>query len=299
MTLSASVGLQKFVFGTNTHQLAKSDVDPRADVPVEIYKPGSRCDLWYENAYLIPCGIGAMDGKYLAVLLGDSFAAQWSTMISGVFSSPDWQVIVLTKSACAIVDEDYYYKKIGGTYKVCTEWRNSALEYIADIEPDVVVIGSSATYEFSKSQWVDGSSRIMDRLSRVAAHVIVIPGTPRLSFDGPSCIEDPYRFSFRLIGGGRECEETESDSLRVEVTSYLADVAKKFSNIVLLDLSDLICPGGKCAAQSANGIVVFRDEMHITATFAESLIPTVRDRLIERGVKIHLDRVEQHPEDQL
>ncbi len=192
--------------------------------------------------------------KVKAVTYSGGVAAQWSTMISGVFSAPDWQVIVLTKSACAIVDESYYYDKVGGTYEVCTEWRNSALEYIADIDPDIVVVGSAVRYEFSKSQWIDGSSRIMDRLSKTVDHVIVIPGTPRLSFDGPSCIEDPLRFSFRLIGGGRECEEAESGSLRIEVTSYLADVAEKFSNIVLLDMSDLICPDGKCAAQSANGM---------------------------------------------
>ena len=179
---------------------------------------------------------------------------------------------------------------------MCTEWRNSALAYVAEIEPDIVVVGSAAGYEFSQSQWINGSSRILDKLSAVADHVIVMPGTPRLSFDGPSCIEDPYRFSFRLTGGSRECEETESDSSRIEVTSYLAAAAKRFSNVVLLDLSDHVCPRGKCAAQSQNGVVVFRDESHITASFAESLIPIARDRLVASGVNIDRDPTDRDPD---
>ena len=88
-----------------------------------------------------------------------------------------------------MVDEDYFYGRIGQTYRVCTEWRNRVLNYLSSLRPDVVFVGSAATYDFSESQWVEGSSRVLARLTAVAGRVIIVPGTPHLSFDGPSCLE--------------------------------------------------------------------------------------------------------------
>lgn len=283
--IGASEGLKQNIYGISTRISTTSNYDPRVDASPAVYSVGLNCDRGHFSAQLVPCGIGDSNGESLAVLLGDSVGAQWSSLITGIFPAPDWQVIVLTKSACAIVDETYYYDKVGGDYAVCTEWRNAALEYIGDIQPDVVFIGSAPGYDFSESQWVGGTSRVLSRLSEAADQVVIIPGNPALTFDGPSCLEEPYRFSFRLRDSNRECEEAQSASVSEDVAGYLQRSASTIPNAHVLDLGDLVCPDRRCAARGEDGITVFRDKQHLTMSFVNAQIPEAQRRLLAMGLK--------------
>lgn len=256
----------------------EENYDPRTDAPA-IYTPGFNCDTDYHSAAVEPCASGASDASRTAVLIGDSIGAQWVSVLPEIYTPPDWQVLVLTKASCAMIDEPLYYEKIGAVYEVCEQWRNASLNHIEDLAPDVVFVGMSSNYEFSKPHWIEGTSRVFARLSAAAKDVVVIAGTPTLSFDGPSCIEQPYRFSFRLTDSQRECEERMSRKQTLVVTRYLEAAAARFDNVQLLDLNDLVCPNGRCAAQREDGLIVFRDHQHLTDTFVVRQIPEVRRRL--------------------
>lgn len=257
--------------------------DPRTDAPA-IYTPGFNCDTDYHSAEVEPCASGAKGAPRTAVLIGDSIGAQWVSVLPEIFMPPDWQVLILTKASCAMIDQTLYYEKIGATYVVCEQWRNASLDYLANLAPDIVFVGMSSNYIFSEAHWIDGTARVFARLSDAAANVIVIPGTPTLSFDGPSCLEQPYRFSFRLTDSRRECEEAMSrDQARV-VARYLEQAAARFQNVHMMNLNDLVCPDGRCAAQTEDGIVVFRDHHHLTDTFVMHQVPEVRRRLEALGV---------------
>jgi len=245
---------------------ARGGYNPRVDAPL-IYSAGFDCDTGHFSAELKPCVAGDSDARHTAVLLGDSIGAQWVSLLPELFPAPEWQLTVLTKSACAIVDEEYYYDKAGGTYDVCTQWRNAALDYLTELQPDVVFVGSSSGYEFTESQWIDGTERVLDQLSAAAGNVIVIPGTPTLSFDGPSCLQEPYRFSSRISDSERECEEAMTSLRHEKVAKYLTVAAKEFSRVTLLNLNELVCPQRRCAAQRLDGLVVFRDQQHLTNSF--------------------------------
>lgn len=258
--------------------------DPRVDASPLIYSASLHCDTGHFNNQIVPCAIGTRGADKLAVLVGDSIGAQWSTLVSAIWESPDWQILVLTKSACAIVDESYHYAKIGGPYQVCTEWRNAVLDYIESIEPDVILIGSSADYAFSDQQWLRGSSRVLSRVSEAARQVVVIQPNPGLSFDGPSCLEEPYRFSIRLEDSNRECEEALSSTKTAHVGRLMDQAATSFDNVHTLDLGDLVCPGERCAAEAADGTIVYRDSKHLTMSFVNSLVPDALDRLVAMGV---------------
>lgn len=294
VSVALSIGklLEHEVYGLDESVLADNTrLEPRYDFYGEVYTGGRRCDSGTQSAELIPCQIGAaygIDGEKnsVAVVIGDSIGAQWSSMVAGVFLPMNWKVIVLTKSACAIVDLTYYYEAAGGDYETCAEWRENALQYVSGVRPDVVFIGSSASYDFTETEWVNGSSRILERLSAVSTHVVVIPGTPSLTFDGPSCLDDPYTFSFRLLDGQRECEESLSSSISSDVSGYLRRAADAYTNVAVLDLADLVCPNKRCAASTNDGIAVFRDKNHLTNSFVISTIPEVRQRIIDSGVQI-------------
>jgi peptidoglycan/LPS O-acetylase OafA/YrhL len=256
----------------------RAGVEARSDAPA-IYQEGLGCDTWHSSADLAPCGTGNLEAGKTAVLLGDSIGAQWVSLFFQIYAPPDWRVIVLTKSSCAIADEEYYYDRVGGMYDVCTDWRESAMRFLEELRPSIVFLGSSSTYKFSESQWREGTSRILERLSAVAEEIVLIPGTPALTFDGPSCIESPYRFSFRLKDSRRECEQALGEETSELVSGYLAEAADRFDNAHVLNLNDLVCPEQRCAAQRPDGLVVFRDRQHLTNSFVLAQVPEVRRRL--------------------
>ena len=282
--IAFSESLSRNVYGLSATTTTANDYNPRFDVPV-IYQTGVGCDTWFHSAEVVPCIVGNENAKSTAVLVGDSIGAQWFSLFPAIFATPDWRFILLTKSSCAIVDVDYFYNRIGANYDVCTEWRNSVLEYLNEVNPDVVFVASSSTYKFSDAQWVDGTSRVLSRLNAATEKIFVIPGTPSLSFDGPGCLDQPYRFSSRLTDSIRECEETQFSLISFDVAAHLQRAVNGSSNAQLLDLNDLVCPDGRCAAQTEDGRTVFRDNQHLTDSFVTTQIPVVHSRLVAMGLE--------------
>lgn len=245
----------------------------RIDIPV-IYKMS--CDAWYFHARVEPCEFGADEANKKVVFIGDSIGAQWFSFIPALFPKPDWRIIVLTKSSCPIIDEDIFYERIGKTYQVCTDWRNAALDEIDKLKPDVLIIGNAATYNFSETQWLEGSARILERVSKIAKRVLVIPGTPNLGFDGPGCVSrNMIRDQVNISACSTKGRLQQIDA----ITTYLSRAAQRFPNVHLLDLNDLVCPMGTCSAITIEGIVVFRDSQHLTNSFVTSRIPQIRKKL--------------------
>lgn len=249
----------------------------RSDVPI-IYAYG--CDAWYANSEVQPCIFGKPDAHKTAVLLGDSVGAQWFSLLPGIFRAPEWRIVVLTKSSCAMVDEDYFYARIGQVYTVCTVWRNKVLDFLSSVRPDILFVGNAATYDFSEAQWTEGSARLLASLTAVAGKVIVVPGTPHLSFDGPSCLEKLTSVpNAPADTEASRCGEALTNTQAADVARYLEQAIQRFPNAQLLDLNDLVCPSGVCSAQTPDGVVVFRDSQHLTDSFVRAQIPIVTKRI--------------------
>ncbi len=281
--LGLSQSLSAVAFDGSARSADHGVADPRADAP-EVFATNLDCDSWYFSAEVVPCATGNADALHTAVLIGDSIGTQWASMLPEIYRQPDWRVVVLAKSACAIADVEYYYKPAGGTYDVCTEWRNNSIAYLETLQPDIVFIGSSSGQDFSESEWVEGTRRVLAKLAASARQVVIIPGTPSLSFDGPSCLREPYRFTSRLRDSQYICEEAQASGTSDEVAVYLELAASGLPNARVLNLNDLVCPDRRCAARSPDGIAVFRDDQHLTATFVAAQAATVRARLDSFGV---------------
>ena len=278
-----SQSLSTVVFRDAVASADYGGTDPRADAP-DIFVAGLKCDSWYHSSEVVPCGTGDSDARHTAVLIGDSIGTQWASLLPEIYKAPDWQVLVLAKSGCAIADLEYYYKPAGGMYDVCTEWRNGSIEYLEKLQPDIVFVGSSSTNSFSESKWVGGTKRVIAKLASASRHVVIIPGTPALSFDGPSCLKEPYRFTSRLRDSQYICEEALTNTASDDVATYLRRAVSAIPNAHILNLNDLVCPGRRCAARSRDGLTVFRDNQHLTASFVVAQTPVVLSRLNSIGL---------------
>ena len=240
---------------------------------------GMGCDDWYYSDRVRVCAFGPANATHTAVLMGDSHAGQWFSAVAQVFDRPAWRLLVLTKSSCPMVDEPFFYERIGKEYAVCSTWRTHALAQVAAIRPDVVLLGTvgGGGYKFSKAQWIDGTTRVLDVLSPVVGHIYLLRDTPYLPFDGPDCLmEHVGRPAW--LGLQHVCSAPADDLHADQVYQWLGEAVGRFANVGMLDMNAQVCPAGVCSAER-DGLVVFRDNQHLTGSFAASLGPVLAQKL--------------------
>lgn len=234
-----------------------------------IYPMG--CDDWYKTDLVKICAFGDDDAEHTAVLMGDSIAGQWFPAMQKIFTQGGWRLLVVTRSSCPMVDEPYFYSRIGREYTECADWRLAALGRVASLKPDLLLLSTVSTYGFTESQWVDGTSRILGPVTGSARRIVLLRATPTLPFDGPSCLATH-------VGKQGACTAPDMDEQAGRIFQWQRTAAARFSNVSALDFNDLICPAGTCQA-ARNGQIIFRDSQHITASFAATLGDAVAARL--------------------
>lgn len=233
------------------------------------------CDDWYRSDDLKICRFGNPEGMRTAVIMGDSVGLHWFPAVERIFSGPDWALLVITKSSCPMVDEPIYYPRIKREFTECASWRDKAAKEVAAIRPDVLLLGSSNGYDFDEVQWTAGTRRLLEKLSPAAQQVYLIRATPVLPFDGINCLTGQ---GGATDGSATACEAVWNDRDSLQTWSWIGTAAKTFNNVRLLDMNDAVCPHQCCLAER-DGIVTYRDKLHITASYAASLAESVAERM--------------------
>ncbi|ROQ91782.1 peptidoglycan/LPS O-acetylase OafA/YrhL [Delftia acidovorans] len=232
-------------------------VQAKNDAPM-IY--GFGCDDWFHSSELKPCVFGEDSAKKTAVIFGDSIGVQWFSTLAAMYDPYQWKIVVLTKSSCPMVDEVFFYQRIGREYTECEEWRKKAIEWLQARKVDNIFLGSTASSDFTEKQWTEGTGRILERLSRSADAIYVIEANPTLGFNGPDCLIKEKR------EGGYKCQSLSENSQYSRVASFLKSVVDKYPKAHWIETASFVCPEGLCQAMR-NDTVVFRDAQHLTATF--------------------------------
>ena len=229
------------------------------DVPI-IYQHG--CDDWYHSDELKPCVYGKADAPKTALLLGDSIGAQWFPTLTAMLDSQQWRIVVLTKSSCPMVDEPFFYQRIGRDYTECSTWRHRAIDWIQHNPVQLIFIGGAASPDFTAEQWTQGTRRILDQLAPHTEAIYVIEANPTLGFDGPSCLRQR---------SSAECQSPPASHPRYpEVARYVQQAIAQQPKAHWLETSSFVCPNEQCQAlRNIHGqeTVVFRDSQHLTASF--------------------------------
>ena len=237
------------------------------------------CDDWYNSAEIRPCVYGVSEGEQTAVLVSDSVGLQWFPAIEAWYRARGWRLVVLTKSACPIVNRSYYYDGIRAQYEVCDRWREGVVRYIAEQQPQQLLIGSYGGYPFSAEDWRQGTAEILAQLSPRVGDILLLAPTPRLDFNGPLCLARQARLvQVMPIAPYGGCEiplpaQPELPPIRA--------AAGQFGNVHWLDFSGDICPAGSCRAR-LDEVITYRDSHHLTEEFVLSLGPVVAERLGKR-----------------
>jgi hypothetical protein len=209
--------------------------------------------------------------------MGDSKALHWFPAYRRLFDKPGWRLLAITKSACPMVDAPYVALTLRREYTECTRWRRDAVRKVVALRPDVVVLGESFVYPFTKEQWIAGTRQVLTALADNTQRIYLMRPTPELPVDGPLCLEPRGRLYAALVSKSH-CTGIAHTEQFDDVGRWLQAAAAPFRDVQFVDMTDSVCPDGVCRAE-LDGRIVFSDNGHMTATFARTLAPALAKAL--------------------
>lgn len=169
----------------------------------------------------------------------------------------------------------------------CANWRAQAIHQIVGLHPSLVFIGNASNYfsrkdepdnrfGVSAEEWQNGTRRTLNALTAAGLRVVAMRDNPSSNWDIPTCLARSVRHSWRIRG---TCEMDKSTALDPAVFAAEKAGAAGLPNVHFLDVTDWLCEKNACWTVEG-GSVMYRDNNHLTGTFAKSLAPVLDAELL-------------------
>jgi hypothetical protein len=191
----------------------------------------------------------------------------------------------LTKSGCTGADIPIWNAITKRVYDECAAWREAALERIRAEAPALVIVSNSSGYrtnvdgewvpvDKARDRWDAASTRTLSRLVPLAHHVVVIGDTPRANADPPVCLS-------AHLQDAAACAVPYAVAVRPAWTAGESAVSAAVG-ATFIDPTPWVCRTDPCPAVVGR-LLVFRDQHHLTATYARALAERLLARLPTLG----------------
>ncbi|MER7891438.1 acyltransferase family protein [Micromonospora sp. NPDC094482] len=241
------------------------------------------CHADQRSSAVRSCQYGDPNASFTVALAGDSHAAQWLPALQRVAVSNKWRLKSYTKSSCPFVEGVVALDN--RPYPSCTEWNEKLRTALTGAERPNVLVVSTSFYVMvrdgepvtsqAQAAFADVLRRTWAATAAAGIPVIVLRDTPYHDMDIAECVSANPRKLTRcasprdkvLAAGGGPAHET---------------AARDNDKVHLVDLNAAICPRARCAPV-IGGVLVYRDNNHITATYAATLAPRLAaalDRIV-------------------
>ena len=221
------------------------------------------------------CVYGVRDGTFTVALVGDSHAAQWFPALERLAKHEGWRIVTFVKVACPFIDMRVANTALKREYRECAAFNEATIDRLRSIRPDLTLVSMSriAIHPLSADDdTVAAKGAAVGRmLDRLTGRVAIIVDTPYAGWDVPGCLsahEDDVT----------ACAIPRSTAF-TDHLGGLETVAAKASGAGRIDLTKRVCVGSPCSVV-VNGMIVFRDIGHLTATFSRSLAPALDGAII-------------------
>jgi peptidoglycan/LPS O-acetylase OafA/YrhL len=233
------------------------------------------CLLSFLSTSQPTCLFGDTAATRSIVLFGDSHAAMWFPAVDAYADAHGYRLYVWTKATCPPVDLQIYSLELGREFSECDQWRASVIAAIATLHPSLVVLANSPLYgsayhvvEFGPA-WLAGLSQVIASVRSDGSRVLVMGPIAQPPGDIPDCVSAHLdalpgcSFAPQAYPGvGALAATVQRDG------GHYADVEPWF------------CTASRCPAVVDN-LLVYRDDTHITVTYATYLAPLVGDEITE------------------
>jgi hypothetical protein len=220
-----------------------------------------------------PCTSADPTSSITVALAGDSHAAMWHPALESMARRRHWRLQTFAKSSCPLLDLPTVIPYLGGReYLECKQWREGVIARLTAEHPRLIVIGMMRRYgrDFGFTaygpDWLAAVTRLVSRLRDAGAAVLVLGPIPVPHVTVPTCL------SAHLDDIGA-C--TPAKQAAVPATAIGSEAAAvRAGGGRYADVTDLFCDAGRCPVVIGNSLV-YRDDNHMTATYARVLAPVV------------------------
>lgn len=226
-----------------------------------------QCFVQLNNAEVVSCEFGseAADAPSVA-LVGDSHAYQLLPTFQRIAEQEGWRLVTFFKGACPWNATPL--STPGAFGEACSQWRAGVAEELSASDVDAVFTAAIATTPYS----ADGFDSSFDAAVagyREAWATMTGRGVPVVTVvDNPVWETDPNKCL--RIRDAAECDAPRSEVLVADDPVRVA--AEGADGVTLLDFTDVYCAGDICSPV-VGGANVYRDQDHLTVTFADTLAP--------------------------
>lgn len=225
------------------------------------------CFVQLTDSRPVSCTFGSDDpGAPRVALIGDSHAYQLLSTFQRMADENGWQLVTWFKGACPWNTTPL--STPGAFGAACTEWRDRVQNAIDDADLDAVFTAAIATTPYSSSGY-DSSYDAAVAGYRDAWSTVTDRGIPVVTVvDNPVWETDPNKCL--RTRDASECDGARSDVLVED--DPLRAAASGVDSVTLLDFTDVFC-GAETCAPVVGGANIYRDQDHLTVTFADTLAP--------------------------
>ena len=237
-------------------------INVKDDIPIS-YNDG--CHQTPYESEVVECEYGNVeDPSYTIALIGGSHSAHLLPAFMEFAEVEDMKLLNYTKSGCRFTTiHDYSQNK--ASLKSCEQWNEELMDILEKNKPDLVITTANAT---EKEEVPPGYIEKWEALNEEGIKVLAIRDNPRFSIDIPTCVEQ-Y---------GEDSQKCSIDRNKVLPPGIWEDDIVP-ENVYYTDLTDYYCEEDVCKPIVGN-VLVYRDKHHITATFAKTLSPILREEVI-------------------
>ncbi|MFD6907895.1 acyltransferase family protein [Streptomyces sp. DSM 116494] len=223
-----------------------------------------------------PCLYGDTTADRTVVLFGDSHVAQWFPALDAIARKHHWRLYSLTKNACKVSQLTIEYN--GGPYSTCDDWRETTIDKIQELKPELVITSSSNSAKLwgegdTATEWGKGQAETYRILQQGPTRVLTLLDNPWPKNNAVDCaVAHPDNLS--------ECARDRSEADPQPAVTKAIRAAAAAEDVTVIDPYDWVCaPSGNCPVLVGN-TMVYRDYGHLADGFIEALTPVVEDELL-------------------
>lgn len=226
-----------------------------------------QCFVQLTDARPVSCTFGSDDPEAPRVaLIGDSHAYQLLSTFQRMADENGWQLVTWFKGACPWNTTPLATP--GAFGDACTQWRAGVQSALDAADLDAVFTAAISTTPYSSAGF-DSAGAAAVAGYRDAWSTVLDRGVPVITVvDNPVWETDPNKCL--RTRAQSECDGARSDVLVED--DPLKEAASGLDGVTLLDFTDVFCDAETCGTV-VGGANVYRDQNHLTVTFADTLAP--------------------------
>jgi peptidoglycan/LPS O-acetylase OafA/YrhL len=211
-------------------------------------------------------------GPNRVVLLGDSHAGEWYPDVYGIAHKLGWETEVLTKEGCPLASITIENATLLRPYTECNQWRTNMFQrLLSEPRPRVIFIASLNYYTSDNTYLANGWKNTLQVLRAIGAPIVYLHDTPFPNYDVPTCVSG-------ALNNWSECSFKRHIAFHPD--PLMSGTAASHGLAVRVDVDQYLCPLTRAECPAVlGGVLLYRDNSHVTNTAMTLLLPMVEAQL--------------------